>query len=134
MLSISGCYADDMHLTRLRIIAATAAVAALALTGCSSASPSFVGKWGDESQADQPSLELSKDGKVTGTDGCNRLMGSYTEEGDTIQFGQIASTMMFCEGVDTWLLKASTATVEGDILTINDENGAQIGTLGRAAE
>lgn len=123
-----------MNTSRLRIIAAAAAVAALTLTGCSAASSSAVGNWGDASQSDQPSLELSKDGKVTGTDGCNRLMGSFTEEGDTVQFKQLASTMMFCEGVDTWLSKADTATVSGDILTVNDETGAQIGTLARAAE
>lgn len=118
--------------SRLRLLAAAAAVAVLALTGCSSAAPSAVGSWGDAAQTNQPSLELSKDGKVTGTDGCNRLMGGYSEEGGTVQFKQLASTMMFCEGVDTWLSKASTATVSGDTLTINDEAGAEIGTLKRA--
>lgn len=121
-----------MNATQLRILAAAAAVAALTLTGCSSASASPVGSWGDASKRDQPSLELSEDGKVTGTDGCNRLMGGYSEEGGTVQFEQLASTMMYCEGVDTWLSKASSATVSGDTLTIADESGTEIGTLQRA--
>lgn len=43
------------------------------------------------------------------------------------------STMMFCEGVDTWLSQAHTGTVEGDTLTILNEQGDEIGTLERAA-
>lgn len=120
--------------SRLRLFAAAAAVAALALTGCSSAASTVVGSWGDSAQTDQPSLNFSDDGKVTGTDGCNRLMGGYTEDGGVITFEQLASTMMFCEGVDTWLSQAVTAKLSGDTLTINNEAGAEIGTLKRAKE
>lgn len=36
------------------------------------------------------------DGRVTGTAGCNRLMGSYSQSGDTLDFTQTASTRMAC--------------------------------------
>lgn len=36
------------------------------------------------------------DGRVSGTAGCNRLMGSYSQSGDTVDFSQTASTMMAC--------------------------------------
>ena len=36
------------------------------------------------------------EGRVTGTAGCNRLMGGYTQNGDTLDFSQSASTMMAC--------------------------------------
>ena len=110
---------------------------AFALSGCapatvpgSSASPGAVGTWGTEAQG-EPNLTLAEDGSVSGTDGCNRLMGSWTQEGTTIEFGEIASTMMFCEGVDTWLLDVSTATIDGTTLRVMDADGAEIGTLAR---
>ncbi|MBA3742975.1 META domain-containing protein [Sporichthya sp.] len=40
-------------------------------------------------------LELA-DGKVSGSDGCNRFNGTATIAGDTITFGPIASTKMAC--------------------------------------
>ena len=97
----------------------------------SSASPGAVGTWGTEAQG-EPNLTLAEDGSVSGTDGCNRLMGSWTQEGTTIEFGEIASTMMFCEGVDTWLLDVSTATIDGTTLRVMDADGAEIGTLARS--
>ncbi|PJJ63626.1 META domain-containing protein [Compostimonas suwonensis] len=92
-----------------------------------------VGTWGSVTAvAGEPVLVLSEDGSVSGSDGCNTLTGTWTSDGTTVTFGQLASTMMFCEGVDTWLVGASTATVEGDTLTVFDESAVQIGTLPRA--
>ena len=62
-----------------------------------------VGTWGDAATADEPSLVLGDDGALTGTDGCNRLIGTWTAEADTVTFVEVASTRMMCEGVDTWL-------------------------------
>ena len=120
--------------SRLRLFAAAAAVAALALTGCSGSAASVVGSWGNTAQENEPSLEFTDAGEVFGTDGCNRLTGSYTEDGGVVTFGQLASTMMFCEGVDTWLGQAATGKVSGDTLTISDESGTEIGKLERAAD
>jgi heat shock protein HslJ len=36
------------------------------------------------------------DGRVSGSDGCNRLTGPYTVKGEAITFGPIAGTQMAC--------------------------------------
>lgn len=43
-----------------------------------------------------PSLQFSQDGRVSGADGCNRIMGSYTAGRDTLNLSQMASTQMAC--------------------------------------
>lgn len=50
----------------------------------------------------EPHLVLrSEDRRVSGFGGCNRLMGGYTLDGSSIEFSQMASTMMACaEGAD----------------------------------
>ncbi len=109
---------------------------AFSLAGCTAATPSgpapagAVGTWGVEAEG-EPQLVLAEDGTLSGTDGCNRLTGSWTAEGQTIDFGQVASTMMFCEGVDTWLLDLDTATVSGSTLTVLNADGVEIGSLQR---
>lgn len=105
---------------------------ALTTTACTAA-PSeadFVGTWGEDA-SEQPSLTIQDDGKFAGTDGCNRLMGSYTVTDGVIDFGQTASTMMFCEGVDTWLSKLQTATISGSTLEVSDKSGTVIGSLAK---
>jgi copper homeostasis protein (lipoprotein) len=51
----------------------------------------------------EPHLVLrSGDGRVAGSDGCNRVMGSYTIDGTAIDFGEMATTMMACpDGMET---------------------------------
>ena len=39
------------------------------------------------------------------------------------------STQKACAGVDTWLSKASTATIEGNVMKVKDSNGKVIGGL-----
>lgn len=44
-----------------------------------------------------PSLQLdSTTQRVSGSDGCNRIMGGFTSEGTQLKFGHLASTMMAC--------------------------------------
>lgn len=106
--------------------------AALCLVACSSAAATPVGVWGDETTADAPNLTLAEDGTVSGSDGCNRIVGSYTHEGDTVTFAQLATTMRFCEGIDTWLSTGTSATVSGDSLLIFNDAGDEIGALERS--
>ena len=56
---------------------------------------------------------LADDGSLTGTDGCNRLVGTWTAEADTVTFADVASTRMACDGVDTWLSALATGTIAG---------------------
>jgi heat shock protein HslJ len=44
----------------------------------------------------EPHLVFQPDGRVSGADGCNRIMGTYTVKGDAIAFGQVAGTQMAC--------------------------------------
>jgi len=87
-----------------------------------------VGLWGSKEQG-QPWLELAEDGKVTGNDGCNRLAGSWNASED-LQFAALASTKMFCEGVDDWLSRAATAKLkDDDTMLVFDGDGKELGTL-----
>lgn len=104
--------------------------ALLLLSACSGQQASPVGTWGEEGNG-LPNLTLAEDGKLTGTDGCNRLMGSWEADGADVTFGQVATTMMACQDVDTWLSGLSTATVDGDVLRVSDADGTEIGTLTR---
>lgn len=124
-----------------------AGVLALALAGCSSGPSSdptsspdagssdavgIVGVWGDSDTRDAPSLVFAEDGSVSGTDGCNRLVGSWTADGDTVDFAPLASTRMACDGVDTWLSNGVSGTWDETSLVVVDESGAEIGTLERS--
>lgn len=113
----------------LRSGAAAAFVLGL-LVGCAGtpSGAALVGTWGSTA-AKQPNLTIQNDGAFSGTDGCNRLTGRGTIDGDSITFGPIASTLMACEGVDEWLGKAATGTAKGDTLVVYDTSGNQIGTL-----
>src|SRR6186997_2412264 len=55
-----------------------------------------------EQQRRVPLLVLQPERKrVVGSGGCNRLVGSYTLDGDRLAFGQMAATRMACEeGMD----------------------------------
>lgn len=110
----------------------TAAV--ITLTACQTAgpseTPSLSGVWGSQ-QPEEPWLEFLSDGKLTGNDGCNQLMGGWNAGGSEVFAGPLASTRMFCEGVDTWLGDMHRGVVEGDSLIIFDEKDQEIGTLQR---
>jgi heat shock protein HslJ len=125
-----------LALTGTILIAATAMLTACATNaGTDAAAPvDPVGTWGDVDTRSEPSLALSNDGVLTGTDGCNRLMGSWSadDETDTITFADVASTRMACEGVDTWLSGLATGTIAGETLTVFDVDGTEIGTLPRS--
>lgn len=118
---------------KIGVSVAIAAATLLFLSGCAQSAASAAGTWGtpDSSGQGEPGLNLADDGKVTGNDGCNRLMGDWTETDGKVAFGALASTMMFCEGVDTWLVAATSAEVDGDSLVVFNEAGEEIGTLPR---
>lgn len=124
-----------LALTGTMLIAATAMLTACATNAGTDAAASVdpVGTWGDADTRSEPSLALASDGVLTGTDGCNRLMGSWStdDDTDTITFADVASTRMACEGVDTWLSGLATGTIAGETLTVFDADGADIGTLPR---
>ncbi len=132
-------YDESMTTTPAKVIRtafiAAAAMATLTLSACASpaATGTAVGSWGNAKATTEPSLEFTQDGEYSGTDGCNRVHGSYTEKPDgTVDLGAMLSTMMACEGVDTWLIQAQTGEIKNDVLTLRDEGGKQIGELKRS--
>jgi len=119
-------------LARRILVSIAVASVAVALSGCgASAESTATGIWGDPNATRMPSLELHEDRSLSGTDGCNRLVGTWKMSGNQIEFGTLASTLMACEGVDTWLGAATTATIDGSTMTIKDQGGKAIGTLQR---
>lgn len=110
--------------------ALVAGCALLMLTGCASGQKPE-GTWDANSPDPKPSLSLENGGQLSGTDGCNRLTGSWKINGSTVEFGQVASTRMFCQGVDDWLSRLHTASIDGDTMTVLDASGATLGTLKR---
>ena len=86
------------------------------------------GKWTSPEKGD-PFLEFAEDGSLEGSDGCNAIATSWKVEGDEITIDSFMSTQKACAGVDIWLSKASTATIEGDVMKIMDSNGKVIGGL-----
>ncbi|KQB86065.1 META domain-containing protein [Corynebacterium lowii] len=68
------------------------------------------------------------DGNIGGNDGCNAFGGSATLEGDTLTVGDLFSTMRYCgDGYEltTALAGEHTVEVQGDTLTLRDENGTE---------
>jgi len=49
----------------------------------------------DERDARVPTLRFDAE-QVSGSDGCNRISGSYSSDGQRISFGQMTSTRMAC--------------------------------------
>jgi len=103
---------------------------AFVLTGCAPAAAPPAGTWGS-SAAGEPQLVLQANGSLSGTDGCNRLNGTWSKKGKTVTFGEVASTRMACPGVDTWLINLSAATIAGTTMHVLNDTGTEIGTLSR---
>lgn len=76
-----------------------------------------------------------QDGRVGGSAGCNRLMGSYTREGEAIRFApSMASTMMACpeplmtqeQAVHAALAEVASHRREAGRLDLLDADGAAV--------
>ena len=51
---------------------------------------------GSETLPVTPTLAFSDEGRFSGMGGCNRMMGSFTQDDTALRFGQVAATMMIC--------------------------------------
>ena len=108
----------------------TACLLALLATGCGTqASSSPEGTW---TGPEDTQLELTDDGSVTGSDGCNHIGGSWEQDGDTIIFSDMLTTLMACMDVDVWLEDPRTATIEGDTMVVYGPDDVELGELHRA--
>jgi heat shock protein HslJ len=87
-------------------------------------------RWGSDAPG-RPWLDFTPDRRVVGSDGCNRLAGPWQPSAVGVALGPLVSTMMYCQGVDTWLAGARAARLLGDRLQVLDADGAVIGELPR---
>lgn len=78
-------------------------------------------------------LQFQAGGRVSGSDGCNRLTGTYQLNGDRVTFAQMVGTQMAClnpsgtEGPFRDALKsASRITIAGDRLELLDATGTRL--------
>jgi heat shock protein HslJ len=95
---------------KITFLLATLTLAALALSACATKTetPTLSGtSWKltyyGEVEAQTPAadgidtqIDFGSDGKVSGTVGCNRFSGSYTQQDDQITFGPLMATKMAC--------------------------------------
>lgn len=116
------------------MIAATIGLAGCASEAGDDSGIDAVGTWGDPSAEQAAYLSLDSDGNLTGSDGCNRLTGTWKlNPADQVQFEDVASTRMACEGVETPLDGLAVATISGTTMTVFGEGDAQIATLERSS-
>lgn len=84
-------------------------------------------------------IQFKSDGTVSGNVGCNGFGGEYQVDGSNMEFSQIISTLMFCEGPvgeqETAILKvfadSASFTMEDDMLTIRSADGISAVVLAR---
>ena len=119
-------------------IALLVALGGAALAACSSSEDSsgatlqasdVIGTWSQTDSEPAVDLELTEDGAVSGSDGCNKLNGTWKIDGSEVVFGPFAATMMACENVNTWLSAATSANVDGEEMTLFNEHSKEIGVL-----
>ncbi|ENU79776.1 hypothetical protein F975_02405 [Acinetobacter sp. ANC 3789] len=80
--------------------------------------------------AHQPSLSFDANSQqVKGSDGCNRIFGSYQLQGNNLHLGPLASTRMMCAGnmqisdqFHLALAKVTSFSVEKQILKLKDQS------------
>jgi heat shock protein HslJ len=78
----------------------------------------------------------SRDQRVSGSTGCNRMMGAYTLKDESLRFGNMATTRMACiPGVahESGFLNALQAVrgwrIEGSRLSLLDQQGQTLAVL-----
>ncbi len=85
----------------------------------------------------EPHLILqAASGRLIGSGGCNRMMGSYTLDGRALSFGQVAATRMACiEAMEQEaaffqaLDQVREWRVSGDALELLDQRGSVVARL-----
>jgi len=78
-------------------------------------------------------LQFESGGRVSGSDGCNRITGTYERKGEQVAFGQMAGTQMACvntsgteEPFRDALKNAARLTVVGNRLELYDAAGTRL--------
>lgn len=86
-------------------------------------------------------LVFQAGGRVSGSDGCNRITGSYELKGDVVTFGKMAGTQMACIDIGDVdrafreaMKSAARLTIIGDRLQLSDATGKPLAAFAARAE
>lgn len=77
-------------------------------------------------------ISFESDSKIHGNLGCNNFFGSYKVNKNELTLGQVGSTMMMCQNMDTErnfldvLQNTKTYKLENNILELYNQNGENI--------
>lgn len=78
----------------------------------------------------ETSIDFDSEGRMSGNVGCNGFGGDYSVDGDTITFGPVMATMMFCEAIAEQesrtlavLQNVTFFELDGNMLTITSADG-----------
>ena len=81
----------------------------------------------------EPHLVFAADNRVAGSDGCNRIAGDYTLDGNKITLGQMIGTRMACldnadqaQAFNTALGNIGSYQIQGSVLDLLDSSGAPV--------
>lgn len=84
-------------------------------------------------EAREPHVVFNAEGRLSGSDGCNRLMGGYEVEGRRIELSELATTMMACpqgmEQADQFraaLGRAAAYRIAGSHLELYNDDGEML--------
>ncbi len=86
-------------------------------------------------------LQFQPGNRVSGSDGCNRITGSYELKAEVVKFGQMAGTQMACldaaeieRGFRAALKGATRLTIVGDRLELYDPAGKRLAAFTAGAQ
>lgn len=116
-----------MTVALLGALATTAACSTNAVAPVEAAD--VVGSWGTSTSYGQAYLVLDEDGSAVGSDGCNRLTGTWQVGGKGVSFSAWTSTTAACPETDGWLGSAVGARLEDGDLLLVDRDNLHLGTL-----
>ena len=71
-------------------------------------------------------LAFDNEGQVSGTFGCNSFGGNYSQDGDTLTFGPLMSTLMACDEARNQQEMAGFAALQGEVKFIIDQDTLSI--------
>jgi len=96
----------------------------------------IIGRWGpEEGYSAEPFVNFNEDGTWEGSDGCNYLGGNWRITGSEGRMfaSSPGSTDVGCENapIEYWLISASRAGLDGQILALVDRAGQEVGRLKR---
>lgn len=81
----------------------------------------------------EPHLVFASDNRVAGSDGCNRIAGDYTLDGNKITLGQMIGTRMACldngdqaQAFNVVLGNIGSYQIQGSVLDLFDSSGAPV--------